>query len=578
MTTRTALIVSLVLTAAAGAYYAWAYPALPDRVPSHWNLHGQVDGWSAKSTLAWVMPLLMLGLSAFIAGAQWLSPRGWDVAPFRRTFNLIMVLGVALVGYFWVVSAVVARDPGADSGRLVVAGLLVFLAVIGNSLGKVRKNFWVGIRLPWTLASDRVWVATHRLAARLLTAAGVIGAVATLAGAPMPLVFAGLMAAILIPCVYSFVLYKRQNPPAATAAAAMLAGFALAVAAPARTVEAQPTATEVTFEGVGGLELKGTLLLPEGAGEGQRVPGALLLPGSGPPDRNGNVPPMFVTDLLKQVAERLAAEGIATLRFDKRSAATYAGVWPKDTAEMSEFFAWDHFVGDARAAAAYLRAHEAVDGERVAIVGHSEGGLITLQIAHDTAGTDEAPAAIVLLATAGRRLDDVVRNQIADTLAAQGAPEEVAKGFMDATERAIVQVVRDGTVPGDVPMGLRAIFNPSAAKLLRSYFTIDPTDLAAAYDGPVLLLQGELDSQVLAEKDAPALEAALEARAKGTTETVIVPGTSHNLKAVQKKTDPGFTGPVVPEAMEKIATWLGTQLGAAGGVGGTGESDAEASR
>src|SRR5690606_34323345 len=108
-----------------------------------------------------------------------------------------------------------------------------------------------------------------------------------------------------------------------------------------------------------------------------------------------------------------------------------------------------------RAGVAFLRAHEAVDAERVAIVGHSEGGLITLQIAHDAAATDEAPAAIVLLATAGRRLDDVVRNQIADLLAVQGAPEEVAKSYMDATERAIEQVIRDGAVPDDVPMGLR---------------------------------------------------------------------------------------------------------------------------
>lgn len=71
-----------------------------------------------------------------------------------------------------------------------------------------------------------------------------------------------------------------------------------------------------------------------------------------------------------------------------------------------------------------------------------------------------------------------------------------------------------------------------------------------------------MDSQVLAEKDAPLLEAALKRRGKGTTELVVVPGTSHNLKAVEKKADAGFAGPVVAEALEKIAAWLGAELGA----------------
>jgi hypothetical protein len=87
---------------------------------------------------------------------------------------------------------------------------------------------------------------------------------------------------------------------------------------------------EVTFAGVGGLSLHGTLLLPW-ALKG-KVPGLLLLPGSGPTSRNGDQPPLLVTDLLKQIAERLAKQGYASLRFDKRAAPGYARFWPTDSA------------------------------------------------------------------------------------------------------------------------------------------------------------------------------------------------------------------------------------------------------
>lgn len=158
----------------------------------------------------------------------------------------------------------------------------------------------------------------------------------------------------------------------------MALGAAALVAAHA---SAEPTRTEVAFEGVGGLELKGTLVVPEGKPEGEpgaRWPAVLLLPGSGPTDRDGNQPPALTTDLLKQfaerlAAERLAAEGVATLRFDKRAAPTDRDAWPRTPEALNAFFGWEAFVGDARAAYRYLRAREEV-GSFVAIAGHSGGG------------------------------------------------------------------------------------------------------------------------------------------------------------------------------------------------------------
>src|SRR5437016_3599369 len=125
---------------------------------------------------------------------------------------------------------------------------------------------------------------------------------------------------------------------------------------------------EVTFAGVGGLSLHGTLLLPS-ATKG-KVPGVLLLSGSGPTGRNGDQPPLLVTGLLKQIAERLAKDGFASLRFDKRAAPGYASFWPTDVAQQNDFFSWDSFVGDAKAGLAFLQAQPEVDSKRTVMAGH----------------------------------------------------------------------------------------------------------------------------------------------------------------------------------------------------------------
>jgi len=317
----------------------------------------------------------------------------------------------------------------------------------------------------------------------------------------------------------------------------------------------QPAETEVTFKGAGGLELRGTLSVPEGV-SGQ-VPGVLLLPGSGPTDRDGNQPPVLITDLLKQTASRLTKEGYVCFRFDKRATPGYSSSWPKEVEAQNDFFSWDSFVGDAKAALAFLRSQKQVDPSRTVIFGHSEGGMIAVQIGKDLAGTSEAPAGLILASTAGRTSGHVIREQVASNLRRSGMAEPVAKTYNDYVDTAIKQLIKDGTVPPDPPPGLAGLFPPSAAKLLRSYFTTDPAKLAAAYDGPVLIVQGEKDIQVSPDRDTPLMTASLKARPKGTVETFIVPSASHNLKHVDdKETEAGLVGDVVPAALDKIAEWM----------------------
>ena len=314
---------------------------------------------------------------------------------------------------------------------------------------------------------------------------------------------------------------------------------------------------DVQFNGSNGFTLRGTLTMPAA---GKPSPALLLLPGSGPTDRDGNQPPALITDLLKQLADRLAMEGVATLRFDKRASHGYAAAWPKDADSLNRFFAWARFCEDAKLAYLFLRARPGVDAKRTGILGHSEGGIIALAVGSELAAAPDRPAVLVLAGTPGRTLSAVIHNQVADMLARQNATADQVKFFLDKTDSINSDLIRTGMVPADVPPGLAALYPPSASLYLQSVLPLDPRDLAKQIVGPVLVMNGEKDIQVSPDKDSRPLAAALRAR-KGSAavDLVIVAGASHNLKPISA--DPnGFTGIAAEAALDRLAAWLRVHL------------------
>jgi uncharacterized membrane protein len=155
----------------------------------------------------------MVGMLVLFYFLPALSPRHFEVDAFRPTYLYIMDIVLGLFAYmqavllYTVYQSVTGGAP-VDLGSGFMAGLFLFFALMGNQLGKVRKNFYIGVRVPWTLASDRVWNDTHRLAAWVMCAGGVIGFTLTLMGISLIVSILILVASALIPVVYSFVHYK----------------------------------------------------------------------------------------------------------------------------------------------------------------------------------------------------------------------------------------------------------------------------------------------------------------------------------------------------------------------------------
>jgi uncharacterized membrane protein len=209
---RTYWIIAFLLVAIVTGASAWLCTILPDRIPTHWNFRGEVDGYGGKWTL-FALPVMMVAMMVLFYFLPALSPKPFEVDSFRTTSLYIMVLVVGLFGFMqgvllYVVHHTMAREPSVDLARAFLAGMFPFFSLLGNVLGKVRKNFYIGVRTPWTLASDRVWNDTHRLAAWLMVAGGVIGFAMIVLSAPIWAAFGALIVSALIPVIYSFVHYK----------------------------------------------------------------------------------------------------------------------------------------------------------------------------------------------------------------------------------------------------------------------------------------------------------------------------------------------------------------------------------
>lgn len=204
---RIGWITSGVLTLAALAVAAVVYQQLPERVPIHWNIHGEVDGYGGRGSI-FLMPGFMAAMLGLFAVLPWLSPKRFEVDTFKSAYMAILVAVEAFLFYMHAVILYATMNPRTDVGRWIVAGIFGFLAVLAPMMARVKRNFYIGIRTPWTLASEQVWDDTHRLAVWTMIGGSVVGIVLVLAGM-IAWSIGALVVGLGVPVVYSLVHYKR---------------------------------------------------------------------------------------------------------------------------------------------------------------------------------------------------------------------------------------------------------------------------------------------------------------------------------------------------------------------------------
>ncbi len=213
MNTRTTTIIVLLMVIAATIVGVVLWNRLPDPMASHWGPNDQVNGYMPKFWGVFLLPLITLGMLGLFLIIPSIDPLKANIAQFRDVFNLFITLIVAFMLYIYFLSLrwnLGYTDFGMSKAMLPAMGILFFF--LGYMLRKAKRNFFIGIRTPWTLSSDRVWDETHRIGSVLFMISGALAFLGSFIGGTTAFwfLFVPIIGSTLITLVYSYVLYQRE--------------------------------------------------------------------------------------------------------------------------------------------------------------------------------------------------------------------------------------------------------------------------------------------------------------------------------------------------------------------------------
>jgi uncharacterized membrane protein len=204
---------AVLLLICAVSAYAWMRVPADARIPVHWGLHGEVDRYGGKFEAFLVMPLAAAFLTALFAVIPLFEPRKLNLRRSWKAYSAIWIATLALLFVIHVMLVLGALGYAIDMGRLVPILLGGLFIVMGNYMGKIRSNFFVGIRTPWTLSSELSWNKTHRIGGWLFVLWGLLMIGAGLfvqTPAFLIVMLAGVFVITAFLLVYSYRVWKQD--------------------------------------------------------------------------------------------------------------------------------------------------------------------------------------------------------------------------------------------------------------------------------------------------------------------------------------------------------------------------------
>lgn len=191
------------------------YDSLPATIPTHFDFYGNPDGYTSKNLVVVLMPMIFLCVLVITNILVRISPRIYSMPNSKTSLDRI-IFGTGLLLFGIHLSFIIAPGPlevNSLSTRMSSAGLAGFLLIVGNMFGKSERNFFVGFRLPWTIASEANWKATHRLAGKIMVGWGVLLLILIPIHSQISIAIIGTLFSVLISCGYSFWYYLKKERP-----------------------------------------------------------------------------------------------------------------------------------------------------------------------------------------------------------------------------------------------------------------------------------------------------------------------------------------------------------------------------
>jgi uncharacterized membrane protein len=190
------------------AYYF--YPAMPEKFPTHWNFDGNIDGYSSKVFGVYLFPVLTLAIAFLMPLVRYMDPRKERFKQFEKPWEVIQFILVLFLAYMFFVMLYIVAHPGVSMNPFMMMGMGILFVLLGNYLGKIRQNYTIGIRVPWTIDNEEVWNKTHRLGGWCFVIAGLIFMINASVNFMSWLIF--LIAIILaagVPIIYSYIIFRQ---------------------------------------------------------------------------------------------------------------------------------------------------------------------------------------------------------------------------------------------------------------------------------------------------------------------------------------------------------------------------------
>ncbi|MCF8888137.1 SdpI family protein [Priestia megaterium] len=193
---------------------AWliALPHLPATMPIHWGANGEADGFATKINAMILTVGIMVLIYFIIAFVPRIDPRKENYKYFSKTYNIL--LNAVLLLFFFVNMSTILQGLGYNVPMSYIAPImagLVFI-IIGNYLQRVRSNYFMGIRTPWTLSNETVWKKTHRLSGKIFFIGGLLILISAFLpdGYKSVIMWGSIVLCVAVPYLYSYLAYKKE--------------------------------------------------------------------------------------------------------------------------------------------------------------------------------------------------------------------------------------------------------------------------------------------------------------------------------------------------------------------------------
>lgn len=206
-------VARIILVAAMFVVGAALYGSLPDMIPTHWGFEGQPNQWSPKVWGAWIIPAMSLLFLVLFPLLPKLDPKRENYKNFKKSWDVIQTALIAMFAYMYAVTMYVTFRPEYNAlvGRAVVFGIGILFVILGNVMGKVRQNYFVGLKTPWTLDDPEVWQKSQRFAGWVFVFAGLAFIIEAVIWFAILYVFIVAIATIVIaPMAYSYLLSRKK--------------------------------------------------------------------------------------------------------------------------------------------------------------------------------------------------------------------------------------------------------------------------------------------------------------------------------------------------------------------------------